>query len=149
MWMNISTVEKDLEGAGRREVTEVMEMGRNHIRTLWFIRGVLLFLVLNGQLEGTRAGQGGFEEQCSGKRWMQDIFDEEPRLVDQDRSGERYEIGQNGDLLSFLHVYGSPYELGRAHGTLLRVQIHSMYLQFFRYQQLFIPYCCFNFISGI
>jgi hypothetical protein len=132
-------VKRNVEGAGRRKMMKVMEMWRNYRWMLWFIRGVLLLLVLNGQLQGIRAGRSGFEEQCTGNRWMQDIIDEEPRLVDQDRSGERYEIGRSGDLLPILHVYGSPYELGRAHGTLLRVQIQSMYLEVFRYAQPFFP----------
>ncbi|CAM6094541.1 unnamed protein product [Calypogeia fissa] len=101
------------------------------IRRTWML---LLFLLLVGvgQLYGTGTAKA---EQCPGRGWEGKIVAEDLRFVSQDRSGDRYRVGENGDTLPLLHLYGSPFELGRAHGVLLRVEIQSMYLQLFRHME--------------
>ncbi|KAL3694171.1 hypothetical protein R1sor_007822 [Riccia sorocarpa] len=83
-----------------------------------------------------QGGSGSERGQCPGQGWTGQIFEENPRLVATDRSGERFEIGNPpNDSLSVLHIRGSPFELGRAHGTLLRSEIQTMYIRLFKHME--------------
>ncbi|KAG6551233.1 hypothetical protein Mapa_007159 [Marchantia paleacea] len=74
-------------------------------------------------------------QQCPGGGWTGKVVEENPRSVAQDRSGERFEVGSPGDLVAVLHINGSPFELGRAHGVLLRSEIQTMYLRLFAHME--------------
>lgn len=70
---------------------------------------------------------------CPGHPTAAEVIDVEPKLVAEDPFGQRYHIENLGDSLPVIHVNGSPYELGRAHGALLKTEIQAMYSKFFEY----------------
>ncbi|KAJ7538497.1 hypothetical protein O6H91_11G050900 [Diphasiastrum complanatum] len=74
-------------------------------------------------------------ESCfPGRASSPQIVTQEPRLVAEDPFGKKFQVDlSNQDSIPLLHVYGSPYELGRAHGALLKFEIQNMYFEFFRY----------------
>lgn len=78
---------------------------------------------------GTGTGNGS--QECPGGGWTGEVLDENARSVATDRSGERFEVGAPGDGMALLHIKGSPFELGRAHGVLLRSEIQTMYVRLF------------------
>ncbi|KAL5477617.1 hypothetical protein EMCRGX_G024436 [Ephydatia muelleri] len=43
-----------------------------------------------------------------------------PTLVKEVANGSLYTVGEDDDLIYVLHVYGTPYDMGYAHGTLLK-----------------------------
>jgi isopenicillin-N N-acyltransferase-like protein len=48
------------------------------------------------------------------------IWKDTPRLIKTHKFGKLYEIGTNTTTMKLLHVYGNMYEMGFAHGYLLR-----------------------------
>ena len=46
-----------------------------------------------------------------------------PTLVKEVANGSLYTVGEDDDQINVLHVYGSPYDMGYAHGTLLKDSI--------------------------
>lgn len=48
------------------------------------------------------------------------IWNGQPRLLNQTAYGKLYEIGENTTAMKLLHVYGNSYQMGLAHGKLLK-----------------------------
>jgi hypothetical protein len=57
------------------------------------------------------------------KRNTNPIWRVPPKLLSSTKNGKLYSIGP--DNAKILHVWGSPYEMGYAHGTLLKEQLHT------------------------
>ncbi|KAL2633569.1 hypothetical protein R1flu_005048 [Riccia fluitans] len=99
----------------------------------WLVWMVCWLTLMSLSLQGG-SSDGTKQQQCPGQGWTGEVLEENPRLVAKDRSGERYEIGSPpNDSIPVLHIRGSPFELGRAHGTLLRSEIQTMYLRLFQH----------------
>lgn len=67
----------------------------------------------------------GFSAYCNGKPGPyyvnnEPIWKGEPRLVKTHKYGKLFEIGNGTTTMKLLHVYGDMYQMGFAHGTLLR-----------------------------
>lgn len=65
---------------------------------------------------------------CSGKpdpdakQNLNPVFRGEPRFVRQVKNGKLYVTGEAQDAFNVVHVWGTPYEMGFAHGTLVKDQ---------------------------
>ncbi len=53
------------------------------------------------------------------------ILDANPILVNKIENGELYTVGSGDDQMWMAHIYGSAYDLGYAHGTLLKSQVNA------------------------
>lgn len=50
----------------------------------------------------------------------QPIWSGKPKLIDKNKYGKLFEIGEGTNTMKLLHVYGNSYQMGLAHGTLLK-----------------------------
>lgn len=62
---------------------------------------------------------------CNGKPGAYEINNEpvwrgEPRLIKTHKFGKLYEVGEGTTTMKLLHVYGNMYQMGFAHGALLK-----------------------------
>ncbi|KAL5477614.1 hypothetical protein EMCRGX_G024433 [Ephydatia muelleri] len=57
---------------------------------------------------------------CSGQPNTNVPWTGTPTLVKEVANGSLYTVGEDDDLIYVLHVYGTPYDMGYAHGTLLK-----------------------------
>ncbi|KAF2076759.1 hypothetical protein CYY_001948 [Polysphondylium violaceum] len=73
------------------------------------------------------------QDNCKGKANTFDIYTDEPVLVNQTNGGWLYKTGGANNTVHVLHVYGNPYQMGYAHGALLRDQIQQMMPMFMSY----------------
>jgi exportin-7 len=48
-----------------------------------------------------------------------------PKFLKSVKNGKLYSAGNGDDLIHIVHVWGSPYEMGYAHGELMTSQAHS------------------------
>ena len=48
------------------------------------------------------------------------IWSDQPRLLKKHQYGQLYEIGTGSTTMKLLHVYGNMYQMGLAHGVLLK-----------------------------
>jgi hypothetical protein len=63
---------------------------------------------------------------CQGKPNLNPIFTNDPVLIATTTNGKLYQANQISPPINVLHVYGTAYEMGKAHGILLKDQIHSL-----------------------
>lgn len=70
---------------------------------------------------------------CSGKPNTKPVWTAAPVLVRKVTNGAYYVSGDATQNISVVHLYGSAYELGYAHGSLLKDDIQVMYKNFFAY----------------
>jgi hypothetical protein len=59
-----------------------------------------------------------------------------PKVVSSTTNGKLFTIGQGDDLVYLLHVWGSPYEMGYAHGSLLKERAQDMLNSVWSYFEL-------------
>jgi len=64
---------------------------------------------------------------------MYDIVRDEPTFVTSVPNGKRYVIGQGYDKINIAHVYGNPYDMGVALGTLMKVELNALVPEYFAY----------------
>jgi len=64
--------------------------------------------------------------QCSGQPNTLPIYTDEPKLMNTTKNGKLYQTYAEDPPLNIIHVYGSPYDMGYAHGLLLRNQIKEL-----------------------
>ncbi len=72
----------------------------------------------------------GFCAYCNGKPGPyyvnnEPIWKETPRLVKTHKHGKLFEIGNGTTTMKLLHVYGNMYQMGFAHGALLRDELQK------------------------
>jgi hypothetical protein len=72
---------------------------------------------------------------CPGGLPYAGIWTDPPVLVNQTTNGLLYTVGGVENPLQVLHLYGTPYQMGQAHGILLKDNILLMYQQFYAYVQ--------------
>jgi len=60
------------------------------------------------------------QDGCSGTPNLNPIWTEDPVFVSQVQNGKLYKVGNVSPQISVVHVYGTPYEMGYAHGALLK-----------------------------
>lgn len=61
------------------------------------------------------------------------IFSLPPVFVDSTKNGKLYVAGQKEDQIFLLHVWGTPYEMGFAHGTLLKKELQTLWPTLWKY----------------
>lgn len=66
-----------------------------------------------------------FSAYCNGKPGQahlntQPIWNGKPNWIKSTTYGKLYEIGEGDTTMKLLHVYGNMYQMGLAHGTLLK-----------------------------
>jgi hypothetical protein len=53
------------------------------------------------------------------------IYDQAPQNVKEVKNGRLETVGQGDDAIQIVHVWGTPYEMGYAHGELLKKEINN------------------------
>eukprot|EP01119_Soliformovum_irregulare_P002490 TRINITY_DN12738_c0_g1_i1.p1 TRINITY_DN12738_c0_g1~~TRINITY_DN12738_c0_g1_i1.p1 ORF type:complete len:419 (-),score=78.89 TRINITY_DN12738_c0_g1_i1:50-1306(-) len=69
------------------------------------------------------------QKQCTGTPNQLPVSTKDPVFVSKNDHGQLFTIGEVEPKTWFLHVYGTPYEMGYAHGSLLSQQINALYPQ--------------------
>eukprot|EP00698_Gefionella_okellyi_P003886 TRINITY_DN135_c0_g1_i1.p1 TRINITY_DN135_c0_g1~~TRINITY_DN135_c0_g1_i1.p1 ORF type:complete len:449 (+),score=102.01 TRINITY_DN135_c0_g1_i1:33-1379(+) len=64
---------------------------------------------------------------------MLPIMKQSPKLVKSCKNGKLFEAGQGDDTLPILHIYGTPYEMGFAMGTLMKERATDMLTRLWGY----------------
>jgi hypothetical protein len=70
---------------------------------------------------------------CQGGLPAVGVWDSPPVLVNQTTYGKLFTVGGPENPVLVLHLYGSPYQMGQAHGLLLKDNILKMYSEFYDY----------------
>jgi hypothetical protein len=70
---------------------------------------------------------------CQGTQNTIPPWDGELTLVNTTQNGALYLAGPEGNQISVLHLYGSPYEMGVAQGQLLKDKMEFLYQAFYTY----------------
>jgi hypothetical protein len=77
----------------------------------------------------TISGVSGAGTDCSGTANMKPVYSDSPRLLNTTKNGKLFMTG--GEIVKpnvyVVHLYGSPYEMGFAHGTLLAPVIRDSF----------------------
>ncbi len=63
------------------------------------------------------------------------IINEEPVFVNQVKNAKLYTIGKGDDQIYVVHLWGSPYEMGFAHGKLLPDRMKGLVETFWSYME--------------
>eukprot|EP01132_Coremiostelium_polycephalum_P002461 gene2461-3043_t len=92
-------------------------------------KSILLICLIVGISATTVYGQ----YQCSGQANTYPIYNEAPVFVNSTANGRHYLIGPSDNLVNVIELYGTPYEMGYAHGVLLKSEIADIYNNFFNY----------------
>jgi len=74
-------------------------------------------------------------EGCSGSPNTHPVWSGQPTFLSSSSHGKLFVAGNPDNEVSVLHLFGSPYEMGVAQGTLLRQQIQTLYTNFYVYAQ--------------
>ncbi|EFA74526.1 acid ceramidase-like protein [Heterostelium album PN500] len=74
---------------------------------------------------------GGVNAQCSGSPNPYPIYTEAAVLVNTSSHGKLYVTGPSDNLVNILNVYGTAYQRGFAHGSLMKAQVDNVYADFF------------------
>jgi len=69
------------------------------------------------------------QSSCTGKPNTKTIFTDAPKLISSAKNGRLYQTYASTPALNVLHVWGSPYDMGYSHGSLLKTQINEMFPQ--------------------
>lgn len=70
---------------------------------------------------------------CQGHPNTLPVFTGAPQFVSNVTNGKRYVLGETEPRTNIIQVYGTPYEMGFAHGKLLKDEINLMYPAFLEY----------------
>ncbi len=54
------------------------------------------------------------------------IFKSDPVFVREVKNAKLYTVGDGDDKISVVHLWGSPYERGYAHGTIMKQDVQNM-----------------------
>jgi len=74
-----------------------------------------------------------YPSSCSGQPNVLPVWDGEPKLVATNKNGLKYVIDAVDPPLNLVHVYGTPYEMGFARGTLMKEEITQLIPDVFAY----------------
>lgn len=100
-----------------------------------------LLVALSVALIGAACVQGASAAFCHGKPKPDakpnayPILDADPVLMRTSTNGKAFQVGTGGDAYWMIHVYGTPYEMGFAHGTMMKAEAQSMVNQTMAYLQ--------------
>jgi hypothetical protein len=61
------------------------------------------------------------------------IWKGEPKFIKSHSHGKLYEIGEGSTKMKLLHVYGDMYQMGYAHGYLLKDELTEMMTEVWQY----------------
>lgn len=70
---------------------------------------------------------------CNGVPNQLPIVTDAPVLLRTADQGKLFQAGQGDNQFFIAHVYGTPYQMGYAHGTLLKKEINIIVDEFFKY----------------
>ena len=75
---------------------------------------------------------------CNGKPGQyytndEPIWDGEHKLLGKHKYGQLFEIGTGSTTMKLLHAYGTMYQMGLAHGVLLKEQLHQFMPELYGY----------------
>lgn len=69
--------------------------------------------------------------QCKGAENVLPPLNGEHKFVRQIENAALYSVSSKASTLHILHLYGTPYEMGLAHGTILKTEISSILMEFY------------------
>ncbi|EGG23789.1 hypothetical protein DFA_05925 [Cavenderia fasciculata] len=75
----------------------------------------------------------GVEAFCKGTSNRHGIIPETPMLVSKTANGKLFLAGSQETGIPVVHLYGTPYQMGLAHGTLLKDKIQFAYKEYIAY----------------
>ncbi|KAM9953672.1 hypothetical protein ACTFIR_008763 [Dictyostelium discoideum] len=78
------------------------------------------------------------QDKCKGKPNPYPIFNKEPIFIASTANGKLYKTGDDSNQVSILHLYGEAYEMGYAHGTLLKEQVNELIPKFMEFAEIAI-----------
>lgn len=87
---------------------------------------VLLLVVACGVALLACAAASPFPSSCSGTTNELPVWSGDPTLVDTNSHGMKYRVDAVDPPLHVVHVYGTPYEMGFARGTLMKTEITNL-----------------------
>lgn len=73
------------------------------------------------------------QQNCHGVPNFLPVSTDAPVLVNKTTYGKFYQQTSVSPPLNILHLYGTPYDFGFAHGTLMREQIQTLFPEFYTY----------------
>lgn len=73
------------------------------------------------------------DSSCTGTYNTHEIVRDDPTFVTSVPNGKRYFVGQGYDKINIVHVYGTPYEMGHALGTLMSKELQQLIPEYFAY----------------
>ena len=94
----------------------------------YLLRALTLTLLLTVALSAYCNGKPGTPHVNSLPIW-----NGQPRLLKSSTYGKLYEIGENTTTMKLLHVYGNMYQMGLAHGVLLKEELNSFMTELWKY----------------
>lgn len=71
--------------------------------------------------------------QCSGHENTKPFIYDAPKFVKETKNGKKYIVGNEDQFSHVVHVYGTPYEMGFAYGTLLKDEIVQTTVEYTAY----------------
>lgn len=86
-----------------------------------FYKAILLLTVIGLSLSAECHGSPGDPAINLNPIWRG-----EPQLVKTHKYGKLFEVGSGTSKMKLLHVYGDMYQMGLAHGSLLKVELNQM-----------------------
>ncbi|EGC34478.1 hypothetical protein DICPUDRAFT_153322 [Dictyostelium purpureum] len=84
----------------------------------------------------SESSSGTNSEGCYGVPNPHTVYTQKERLVASVSNGVLYQTGPNTNQLYILHLYGTPFEMGEAHGQLLKAQIQDLLPSFMEFAQV-------------
>ncbi|XP_076461219.1 protein dcd1B-like isoform X2 [Babylonia areolata] len=66
---------------------------------------------------------------------LQAIYTDPPQLVQTVQNGKHYRVGNGQDAFDIVHVWGDPYDMGFAHGTLMKDKAKQMIDDVWKYME--------------
>jgi exportin-7 len=63
------------------------------------------------------------------------IIDEKPVFVREIKNAKLYRIGSGDDSINVVHLWGTPYEMGYAHGTIVKQELTGLIETFWKYME--------------
>lgn len=107
-----------------------------HFHTFYYLAVTVLIVALttNISLASSPRSSSLKDNNCKGQVNTHQFWEGEPAFIRNVTNAKLYLAGNDvRNMLRVAHVYGTPYEMGYAHGEIFRSDIQTLYPQFFGY----------------
>ena len=66
---------------------------------------------------------------------MNPIINQKPIFVKEIKNAKLYRIGEGDDSINVVHLWGTPYEMGYAHGIIVKEELSGLIEAFWKYME--------------